>query len=83
MTTMPTTTSTTTHAYFSASWALVHGSAVYRKPSGMTVNVTRTNIDKDGKGRRPWDERYVGEVVGEADGGCVEPVSLVRGITRE
>jgi len=74
---------TTTHAYFSAGWALVHGSSGYRKPSGMTVNVTRTNPDKDGKGRHPWDERYVGEVVREEDGGCVEPVSVVRSITRE
>jgi hypothetical protein len=74
----------TTHAYFSAAWALTHGSAVYRKPSGMTVNVTRTNVEKDGKGRRPpWDERYVGEVVSEDEGGCVEPISMVRGITRE
>ena len=73
----------TTHAYFSATWALVHGSAVYRKPSGMTVNVTRTNVDKDRKGRHPWDERYVGEVVREEDGGCVEPTSLVQGITRQ
>jgi hypothetical protein len=73
----------TTHAYFSAGWALVHGSAVYRKPSGMTVNVTRTNPDKDGRGKRPWDERYVGEVLREEDGGLVEPVSRVQGITRE
>ena len=74
---------TTTHAYFSATWALVHGSAVYRKPSGMTVNVTRTNPDKDGRGKHPWDERYVGEVVREEDGGILEPIRLVQGITRE
>jgi len=73
----------TTHAYFSAAWALVHGSSVYRKPSGMTVNVTRTNIEKDGRGRHPWDERYVGEVVRAEDGGCVEPTSLVHSITRD
>ncbi len=73
----------TTHAYFSAATALVHGSAVYRKPSGMTVNVTRTNIDKDRKGGHPWDERYVGEVVREESGGCVHPITLVRSITRE
>jgi hypothetical protein len=73
----------TTHAYFSAAWALEHGSAVYRKPSGMTVNVTRTNVDKDRKGRHPWDERYVGEVLREENGGCVEPTTLVRSITRD
>ncbi len=72
----------TTHAYFSAAWALVHGSAVYRKPSGMTVNVTRTNTEKDGKGRRPWDERYVGEVLRDEDGGCVQQTTIVQGITR-
>ena len=73
---------TTTHAYFSAAWALVHGSAVYRKPSGMTVNVTRTNMVKDGKGKHPWDERYVGEVLCAEDGGCIQPTTLVGGITR-
>ena len=73
---------TTVHAYFSAGWALVHGSAVYRKPSGMTVNVTRTNVDKDGRARHPWDERYVGEVLCPEDGGCVQPITLVDGITR-
>jgi hypothetical protein len=75
------TTTTTTHAYFSASWALVRGSAVYRKPSGATVNVTRTNTERDGKTRHPWDERYVGEVVRIEDGGCVQPTTLVRSIT--
>jgi hypothetical protein len=71
---------TTTHAYFSASRALTHGSAVYRKPSGMTVNVTRTNIDKDRKGHFPWDERYMGEVVCAEEGGCVQATALV-GVT--
>ena len=75
------TTTQTTHAYFSASWALVRGSAVYRKPSGETVNVTRTNTERDGKARHPWDERYVGEVVRAEDGGCVQPTTLVRSIT--
>jgi len=69
----------TTHAYFSASWALVHGSSVYTKPGGMKVNVTRTNVGMDGRKRHPWDERYVGEVIVPEDGGRVEPTSLARG----
>ena len=81
-TTGPTTmTTTTTHAFFSASRALVHGSAVYRKPSGMTVHVTRTNPERDGKARHPWDERYVGAVVSAEEGGCVQPTTLVPSIT--
>ncbi len=73
----------TTHAYFSAGWAQVHGSAVYQKPCGTTVNVTRTNNEKDGRGRHPWDERYVGEVVRAEDGGCIQPASLVSdGVTQ-
>ena len=67
-----TTTSTTHHAYFSPTWAAAHGSAVYRRPDGKTVNVTRTNNGKDGRQRHPWDERYVGEVIRTEDGGCVE-----------
>jgi hypothetical protein len=70
------------HAYFSASRALTHGSAVFRKPSGMTVNVTRTNLDKDRKGHFPWDERYVGEVLSAEDGGCIQPTTILGGITR-
>jgi hypothetical protein len=81
--TTTTTTTTTTHAFFSASRALVHGSAVYRKPSGMTVNVTRMDVEKDGKARHPADECYVGEVVRAEDGGCVQPTTLARSITPE
>ena len=29
--------------------------------------------EKDGKGRHPWDERYVGEVLCAGDGGCIQP----------
>jgi hypothetical protein len=71
----------TTHAWFSAASALTGGSSVYRKPSGLTVNVTRMNSEKDGKGSHASDEQYVGEVVRAEDGGCVRPQSRVRGIT--
>jgi hypothetical protein len=40
----------TTHAWFSAQTALRGGSSVYRKPGGATVNVTRTNDDRESKG---------------------------------
>ena len=53
----------TVHAWFSAESALFHGNAVYRKSSGSTVNVTRTSPEKDGRGSRRQDEKYVGEVV--------------------
>ena len=66
----------TEHAYFSATWAALHGSAVYRRPDGITVNVTRTNNGKDGRQRHPWDERYVGEVIPAEDGGCLEAASV-------
>ena len=66
------------HAWFSSQRAIRRGSVVYRKPGGLTVNVTRTSTDKDA---HRHDEKYVGEVVAEADGGCVGPVSRVRGIS--
>ncbi len=69
------------HAWFSAETALRRGSAVHRKPDGSTVNLTRMNLDKDAKGHHPYDEKYVGEVIGEADGGCVRANQRVRGIT--
>jgi hypothetical protein len=69
------------HAWFSAEQALYHGSAVYRKPSGDTVNVTRTSPDKEGKGSYRADEKYVGQVVSDEDGGCVRATERVRGIT--
>lgn len=70
----------TMHAWFSAAIALRNGSSVYRKPAGSTVNVTRLSVEKDEKGPHPYDERYMGEVVSEKDGGCVQGVSRVKGI---
>lgn len=72
----------TIHAWFSAGSALRHGSSVHRKPDGSTVNVTRMSALKVGKGSYRQDERYVGEVIGVEDGGCVRPRSVVAGITR-
>ena len=69
------------HAWFSASAALLYGSSVYRQPGGATVNVTRTNAEREGQGSHRHDERYVGEVVRAEDGGCVGPKSRVRGIS--
>ena len=73
---------TTIHAWFSPGSALRHGSSVYRKRDGSTVNVTRMSALKLGKGSYRQDERYVGEVVPGEDGGCVSPRSVVTGITR-
>ena len=73
---------TTIHAWFSAGSALRHGSSLYRKPDGSTVNVTRTSALKAGKGSYRQDETYVGEVVPGEDGGCVRPRSVVASITR-
>ncbi len=70
----------TTHAWFSASAALVHGSCVYRKPDDSTVNVTRMNPEKEAKGRRRVDEKYVGEVIRLEAGGCVRGNARVKGI---
>jgi hypothetical protein len=72
----------TIHAWFSAEMALGHGSSIYRKPSGSTVNVTRTNSEREAKGSFRQDEKYVGEVVREEDGGCLQPNHRVDGITR-
>ena len=69
----------TSHAWFSAAAALLHGSSVYRKPSGATVNVTRTSAEREGKGPHRHDERYVGEVTRAEDGGCVRPRSRAAG----
>jgi hypothetical protein len=71
------------HAWFSAERALRHGSAVYRKPGGATVNVTRMSLDFESKGTFPHDERYVGQVVLAEDGGCVVPTTRVDGITSQ
>ena len=69
------------HAWFSAGFALRVGSSVYRKPSGSQVNVTRLTTDRLGKGSTEVDEKYVGEVVRHEDGGCVQPINRVAGIT--
>jgi hypothetical protein len=71
------------HAWFSAETALRHGSAVYRKPGGATVNVTRMSSELDAKGPFPHDERYVGQVIRVEDGGCVVPTARVDGITSQ
>src|ERR1051325_2198633 len=73
---------TTVHAWFSMQRALLEGSSVYRKSSGATVNVTRMSPDKEGKGSFPYDEKYLGEVIREEDGGCVRANRRVPGITR-
>jgi hypothetical protein len=72
---------TTVHAWFSAETALRNGSSVYRKPSGATVNVTRTDPDRNSKGSPRHDDIYVGEVVSSKEGGCVRALRRVRSIT--
>jgi hypothetical protein len=71
----------TTHAWFSAQTALRKGSAVYRKPSGGTVNVTRTDDDLQSKGSTYNDDVYLGPVVRREDGGCVVETRRVPSIT--
>lgn len=71
----------TIHAWFSAATALRDGSSIYRKPAGSTVNVTRLSVEKDEKGPHPYDERYMGEVIPEEDGGCVQSTRRVKGIS--
>jgi hypothetical protein len=71
---------TTTHAWFSSESALRSGSMVYRKPDGSTVNVTRTDLQKQGKRPGRDSETYVGEVVRAEDGGCVHARQRVGGI---
>jgi len=70
----------TVHAWFSSELALRSGSAVYRKPDGSRVNVTRTDLLRDGKVAPGGEEQYVGEVVRVEDGGCVAAKRRVRGI---
>ena len=70
----------TIHAWFSAERALRHGSSVYRKPSGASVNVTRVNADNAITGFYRHTEKYVGEVIAAEDGGCVSPNTRVAGI---
>jgi len=71
---------TTTHAWFSSVVALRHGSSVYRKVDGTTVNVTRTDPVRDAGGRAGGEEQYVGQVICTEDGGCVTAKRRVRGI---
>src|SRR5439155_20098631 len=77
----PGETITTIHAWFSFESALVHGSPLFRKPGGDTVNVTRTNVERNPKARSSDDEKYVGEVIRSEDGGCVRSNHRVDGIT--
>jgi hypothetical protein len=62
--------------------ALRDGSAVFRKADGSKVNVTRVNSESmQSTGLYRHDEKYVGDVIGAEDGGCVSPNQRVRGIT--
>jgi hypothetical protein len=72
---------TTTHAWFSAETALLRGCDQYRKTGGSIVNVTRVNPDKDAKGSFRQDEKYLGEVISEADGGRLGQTTRRKGIT--
>ena len=70
------------HAWFSQMAALRLGSTVYRKASGSMVNVTRTGEVKEAEGLYKLDEKYLGEVIAEKDGGAVGTRVRVGGITR-
>jgi hypothetical protein len=70
----------TTHAWFSSESALRFGSMVYRKPDGSTVNVTRTDPEREAKRPGRDSETYVGEVVRSEDGGCIRTRKRVGGI---
>ena len=72
---------TTIHAWFSFESALVHGSSLFRKPSGDTVNVTRTDVERTSKGKPSDDEKYLGEVIRSEAGGCVRSSHRVNSIT--
>jgi hypothetical protein len=69
------------HAWFSQMAALRLGSTVYRKASGSTVNVTRTCELNEAEGLYKLDEKYLGEVIAEKDGGAVGTRVRVGGIT--
>ena len=71
----------TIHAWFSAETALRKGSSVYRKLCGGTVNVTRMSLDKASKGSFWLDEKYLGEVIAQEEGGCVRGQQRVPSIT--
>ena len=72
---------TTIHAWFSFESALAHGSSLFRKPGGDTVNVTRTNVERTSKGKSSDNEKYVGEVIRSEEGGCVRSNHRVNSIT--
>ena len=72
----------TVHAWFSQMAALRLGSTVYRQASGSMVNVTRTSAVKESEGLYKLDEKYLGEVIEEKDGGGVGTRVRVGGITR-
>ena len=55
--------------------------AIYRKPDGSTVNVTRMSFEKEVGAAYRNDENYVGEVIQSEDGGCVRAQTRVAGIT--
>src|SRR6267142_6867553 len=71
----------TVHAWFSQMAALRLGSTVYRQASGSMVNVTRTSAVKESEGLYKLDEKYLGEVIEEKDGGGVGTRVRVGGIT--
>jgi len=71
----------TMHAFFSHAAALLNGSSIFRKPSGTTVNVTRVSSDREVDGAFRYTEKYLGQVIGEEDGGCVRALERVDGIT--
>ena len=73
----------TVHAWFSSELALRSGSTVYRKPDGSRVNVTRMDLQRDGKAAPGGEEQYLGEVVRVEDGGCAGAKQRVRGIREE
>jgi hypothetical protein len=70
----------TVHAWFSFETALRAGSALYRKPGGDSVNVTRMSAERQGRGPFPQDEKYLGEVIAALDGGCIRGTTRVPGI---
>ena len=71
---------TKTYAFFSIFVANRDGSSLYRRAGGGTLNVTRTSTEREGKGPFPHDEKFLGEVIAEEDGGCVRGNQRVPGI---
>jgi len=73
--------SNTLHAWFSQMAALRLGSTIYRKAAGSMVNVTRTSAVRESEGLYKLDEKYLGEVIEEENGGGAGPRIRVGGIT--